>query len=179
MSSFKRASSWRNTAPADYSRTGVSCGPCKTPGATRQRHKSQPIRLWKETEIALMSSVGELFDLEHSHPGLIAQPKEFRMIRMVLFQPEHRLCEPLLSEFLISLVRVSHGQKEVIKGRTSLAKSSRAIEGGDRAIQTAGALLNCPQRVPVGAALRLCCCCAAGQCERTNRVSHRWVRSGH
>ena len=41
------------------------------------------------------------------------------MTSVMLFHPEHRLGEPVLSLFLISEPRVSHGQKEVVEGRAS------------------------------------------------------------
>ena len=101
------------------------------------------------------------------------------MTSAMLFHPEHRLGKPVLSLFLIFKPCVSHGQKEVVERRTSLAEDYRSIEGGNRGLEIAGAILNGPQGIPVGAAFRMHRHRLDGQRKGAGGVSHGQVGRGH
>ena len=70
-------------------------------------------------------------------------------------------------------------RKKWSKAVPPLAKGCRAIEGGDRGLEVAGAILNGPQGIPVGAALGMRLGRLDGKRKGASRVSHGWVWRGH
>ena len=102
--------------------------------------------------------------------GLSAKATQFRMIRMMLFDRVHCLGEPVMSLFLVAQLRMCHGQQDIVEGRASLAEGYRAVEGGTRGFEVAGAIISGPQGVPVGATFGIRLGRFDGQRKSTSRV---------